>query len=241
MDRLCAHYVVEGVLSGSASDGIPPERVIAVLTTTAIDLSLLEIALVKLGLTPLLLSVNNSVAAVAHLCKITSASHLIYGTKFASEGLSVQKMLAEEGYHLHLVEEQRFPLWGAEGVDATYIQPYSARLTPQQERNRTAVILHSSGSVSQHGSSSDAAEQLNASERQTGFPKPIFTSHKGFVANLSATLPKPVFSALPVYHGFGHFSGYVLSRTRHSFSWSVLDSDVFITPCHSPYFPRTCH
>ncbi|OCH88468.1 L-aminoadipate-semialdehyde dehydrogenase [Obba rivulosa] len=188
VDRLCAYYSSEGVLPESARDDIPSEGVAAILTTTAIDLSLLEVALAKLGLSPLLISGNNSVPAVAHLCKITHASHLIFGAKYASEVKEVEKILAEEGYQLVLVEEKRFPLWGIGGVDATHIEAYCPRLTPEQEHYRTAVILHSSGS--------------------TGFPKPVFVSHKGFIANLSITLPQPSFSALPVYHGFGHYSSF---------------------------------
>lgn len=83
---------------------MPPERVIAVLTSTAIDESLLEIALAKLGLTGLLLSVNNSVAAVAHLCKQTSSNNLIYGTKFADAAAEVRQALAKEGYELEVCE-----------------------------------------------------------------------------------------------------------------------------------------
>lgn len=83
---------------------MPPERVIAVLTSTAVDESLLEIALAKLGLTALLLSVNNSVAAVAHLCKITSSNHLLYGAKFADAAAEVQQTLAKEGYELEVRE-----------------------------------------------------------------------------------------------------------------------------------------
>lgn len=81
---------------------MPPERVVAVLTSTAIDESLLEIALAKLGLTGLLLSVNNSVAAVAHLCKQTSSNHLIFGTKFADAAAEVRQALSKEGYELEV-------------------------------------------------------------------------------------------------------------------------------------------
>lgn len=86
---------------------MPPERVIAVLTSTAVDESLLEIALAKLGLTALLLSVNNSVAAVAHLCKQTSSNHLVYGPKFADAAAKVKQNLAEEGYELEVRKVSR--------------------------------------------------------------------------------------------------------------------------------------
>jgi hypothetical protein len=124
-----------------------PQRTIAVLTSTAIDESLLEIALSKLGLAPLLLSVNNSVPAVAHLCKLTKASHLVYGSKYLAEAKGVQKSLQGQGYSLEIVAERRFPLWGPDGIEAAKIQPFPALLTSEEEVERVAVILHSSGSV----------------------------------------------------------------------------------------------
>lgn len=124
-----------------------PHRTIAVFTSTAIDESLLEVALAKMGLSPLLLSVNNSVSAVTHLCKITQATHLIYGSKFPAEAREVKRLLANQGYELEIVAERRFPLWGPQGVEETKIQPFPAVLMPAEEVERVAVILHSSGSV----------------------------------------------------------------------------------------------
>ena len=185
VDRLAAYYS-DLKLAPPPSDTIPTEKVIAVLTSTAIDESLLEIALAKLGLTSLLLSVNNSAAAVAHLCQQTEASHLIYGVKYEETARRVQENLAEEGYDLSICPEKRFPLWGKGGVAMSNIAPFPARLNPAQESQRTCVILHSSGS--------------------TGFPKPVYISHHGLLANAAQSLPKTGFSALPLFHGFGHFS-----------------------------------
>lgn len=145
VDRLCHYYAGLGLVP---SEGHMPQRTIAVLTSTAIDESLLEIALSKLTLAPLLLSVNNSVPAVANLCKLTKATHLIYGSRFLSEAQDAQKQLAQEGFHLEIVSEKRFPLWGPGGIDDSSIKPYAPTLTPEEEWSRTAVILHSSGSVS---------------------------------------------------------------------------------------------
>ncbi|OCF58832.1 L-aminoadipate-semialdehyde dehydrogenase [Kwoniella mangroviensis CBS 10435] len=186
VDRLAAHYAQLNIQPTVSSGEIPPERVIAVLTSTAIDETLLEIALAKLGLTALLLSVNNSTAAVAHLCKTTKSTHLIYGTKFEQTAKDAQAHLAKEGINLEVVPETRYPLWGPGGVRDAKIPQYPARLTPEQEAKRTCVVLHSSGS--------------------TGFPKPVFISHYGLIANAAQSLPKTGFSALPLFHGFGHFS-----------------------------------
>lgn len=184
VDRLAAYYASLDLQP--VSDGVPPERVIAVLTSTAVDESLLEVALAKLGLTSLLLSVNNSVAAVAHLCKITNATHLIFGPKYASVAAEAQSLLKGEGITLKILPETRFPLWGKGGVRDAKIPSFPARLTPEQESKRTCVILHSSGS--------------------TGFPKPVYVSHYGLIANAAVSVAKTGFSALPLFHGFGHFS-----------------------------------
>lgn len=108
VDRLAAYYSsLPGLQLAPLAEGqqVPPERVIAVLTSTAVDESLLEIALAKIGLTALLLSVNNSVPAVAHLCKITTSKHLVYGTNFADASAEVKQILAKEGYELEVGEE----------------------------------------------------------------------------------------------------------------------------------------
>jgi acyl-CoA synthetase (AMP-forming)/AMP-acid ligase II len=186
VDRLASYYASLGLQPSANADQVPPERVIAVLTSTAIDETLLEIALAKLGLTGLLLSVNNSVAAVAHLCKQTKATHLLYGPKFEQTASEVRASLSREGVELAILPEKRFPLWGKGGVRESKIPAYPARLSPAQEAKRTCVILHSSGS--------------------TGFPKPVFITHYGLIANASLSVPGTGFSALPLFHGFGHFS-----------------------------------
>lgn len=150
VNRLCHNYTAEGLTLEDSENNVSADRVVAVLTTSAIDLTLLQVALARLGKCPFLLSVNNSVPAIAHLCKTTNATHLIFGERYAAEAKEVQLGLKKEGYHLVLVEEKRPPLWGEQGVDATEIPPFAPKFPPQQEYLRTAVILHSSGSVSAH-------------------------------------------------------------------------------------------
>jgi acyl-CoA synthetase (AMP-forming)/AMP-acid ligase II len=189
VDRLASYYSSLDLPIECPADQIPPEQVIAVLTSTAVDESLLEIALAKLGLCALLLSINNSTAAVAHLCKQTKSTHLIYGPKYAQVAKEAQALLKEEGISIDILPEKRFPVWGEDGVRELKQVNLAPRLTPEQEGKRTCVILHSSGS--------------------TGFPKPVFITHYGLIANMATSLPKTGFSALPLFHGFGHFSMYV--------------------------------
>ncbi|ESK87402.1 l-aminoadipate-semialdehyde dehydrogenase [Moniliophthora roreri MCA 2997] len=185
VDRLAWHYAL--LLTPKLKPGeIPPPQIIAVLVTSAIDETLLELALAKLGLTALLLSVNNSVAAVAHLSKLTNATHVIYSPKFSEDAREARELLMKEGYELGLVEDKRFPLWGEGGIQTTNVKPFAAPLTPEQEADRPAVILHSSGS--------------------TGFPKPVYISHYGLIANIAINQNKPGFSTLPVFHGYGHYA-----------------------------------
>lgn len=98
-------------------------------------------AMAKLGLCALLLSVNNSVAAVAHLCKQTKSSHLIYGTKYETTAKEAQALLNSEGFTIELLPETRYPLWGPGGVRDSKIPPYPARLTPEQEAKRACVLV----------------------------------------------------------------------------------------------------
>ncbi|KAL0568452.1 hypothetical protein V5O48_013531 [Marasmius crinis-equi] len=187
VDRLAWYYSSLGLgVQLSSSSSLPPPQTIAVFVTSAIDETLLELALCKLGLTPLLLSVNNSVAAVAHLCKLTKSTHLIYSPKFTEEAREAKDSLAKEGYEVGIVEDKRFPLWGKEGAAMASVKPFQAPLTPEQEAGRPAVILHSSGS--------------------TGFPKPCYVTHYGLIANMAINQDKPGFSTLPVFHGYGHFA-----------------------------------
>ena len=178
----------------------PPIRVIAVLTSSAIDEVLLQIALAKLGLTPLLLSVNNSVPAVANLTKITNATHLIYGAKYAQEAQEAQALLQEQGYIIGLIEDKRFPLWGPEGAEATLVRPFPALLTPEQEKDRLSVILHSSGSVRLNSNLFRAYFLILA---QSGFPKPVYMTHQGIIIGCSQIEKSAGLSTLPVYHAYG--------------------------------------
>jgi acyl-CoA synthetase (AMP-forming)/AMP-acid ligase II len=146
---LAAHYLplVHHQPIATSSTSPPPEQAIAVLISTAVDETLLEIALAKLGLTPLLLSVNNSPAAVAHLVSVTKATHLIYSAKFLETATIAKNELADRGISIDIIPDTRFPLWGPGGVDDLKIASFPPRFTPDIEASRTAVILHSSGSV----------------------------------------------------------------------------------------------
>lgn len=100
-----------------------------------------------MGLTALLLSVNNSVPAIAHLSKVTDAKHLIYSPKFTDEAKEAQILLKNEGIDIGIIEDMRYPLWGPQGAANAKVKPFPPILTPDQEVSRPAIYLHSSGSV----------------------------------------------------------------------------------------------
>ncbi|KAJ3966024.1 L-aminoadipate-semialdehyde dehydrogenase [Lentinula raphanica] len=186
VDRLAWYYSSLDIAPKAAPGDVPPTRTIAVFVTSSFDETLLELALAKMGLTALLLSVNNSVPAVAHLTKITNATHLIYSPKFTEEAKETQRLLKEQGIDIGIIEDMRFPLWGPQGAASAAIKPFPPALTPEQELHRPAIYLHSSGS--------------------TGFPKPVSVTHYGLIANMAINQNKPGFSTLPVFHGYGHFA-----------------------------------
>ncbi|WVQ76625.1 hypothetical protein IAR50_006298 [Cryptococcus sp. DSM 104548] len=188
VDRLAAHYASLEIQPPAGTNDVPPERIVAVLTTSSVNETLLEIALAKLGLAGLLLSTNNSTAAIAHLCKITQCEIIIYEDKFESEAIEAKALLQKEGIEIRLVPETRFPLWGPNGAREANIPAYPACLTPEQEAQRTVAILHSSGS--------------------TGFPKPVAVTHYSLLSNAVHLLAVPTFLALPLFHAFGHVAAF---------------------------------
>lgn len=185
VDRLCEYYASIGVVIRS-DEAVPPIQTIAILTTSSIEETLLELCCIKLGFIPLLLSVNNSAAAIAHLCKVTGAKHLIFEPKYQAISYEARGILEGQEYEVDLVSEKRFPLWGEGGVRDIEVPAYPARLRPEDETTRPCVILHSSGS--------------------TGFPKPVSISHASILATAALVPPGNGFSNVPVYHSFGHFS-----------------------------------
>ncbi|KAJ7593365.1 L-aminoadipate-semialdehyde dehydrogenase [Mycena floridula] len=154
---------------------LPPVRVVSILIPSSLHTTLLELALCKLGLTPLLLSTNNSAAAVQHLMQETGSNHIIYGEKF-------KPILAQLSSTFEFIPHTSFSPWST----PPDFKAFPAVLTPDQERDRPGVILHSSGS--------------------TGFPKPVWISHYSLVANLAINQNMNAVSTLPVFHGYGHFA-----------------------------------
>jgi acyl-CoA synthetase (AMP-forming)/AMP-acid ligase II len=152
VDRV-AHYlssvglIVPRAEPDTLAIDLPRSPVIAVLVSSSVDETILELALAKAGFVSLLLSVNNSAAAIAHLCKTTGSKQLIYGPKFEDTAREAQRTCQAGGGELKLLLDKRFPLWGKGGIEHAHVEPFKAVYTPTQEKGRPVVILHSSGSV----------------------------------------------------------------------------------------------
>lgn len=78
---------------------------------------------------------------------MTKATHLIYSPRYSKTAEIAREELAAKNVAVEIVQDTRFSLWAPGGVDDAKIARFPARLTPDEEASRTAVILHSSGSV----------------------------------------------------------------------------------------------
>lgn len=101
----------------------------------------------RLGQAALLISPNNPASAVAGLLKATDTHVLIAGEKLFDTAVEAVKLLETDGYSVKLLPEQTFPLFGPDGIASVKVQPYPLRLRYEQEKLRTCITLHSSGSV----------------------------------------------------------------------------------------------
>lgn len=177
VDLLAWHYQKNNQIRNTDVD---KTEVVAVLTEPGIWSFLTELALIKAGYTPLLLSTNNSVPAIAHLINATGAKTVLHCDKYADVmAEAVETVKREHGVELKVVEQFVFdPNIKLESP------PFEPSFTPEQEENRPAVILHSSGS--------------------TGFPKPVSISHAALLASSARFHPSSAMSTLPSFHTFGH-------------------------------------
>ncbi|KAF9062149.1 hypothetical protein BDP27DRAFT_1337103 [Rhodocollybia butyracea] len=158
--------------------------VVAILSDTGFNLTVTIMAILKLNVTAFLLSPANSEPALVHLLESCKVSALIYGSNYASTSVPAAAKCSVRCFALETISQRDLFVTDRDRVDP------SVRSTPPE----IPIILHSSGS--------------------TSFPKPVYWSHRSFLANSQVhytsggwsafTKPNNRFLCLgPVFHSMG--------------------------------------
>ncbi|SPC67123.1 related to alpha-aminoadipate reductase [Ustilago sp. UG-2017b] len=149
-----------------------PCRQIGVFSDSSFDLSVTEMALIRLGYGVVLISPNNSVPAVVHLLKSANSTVLVYGKgkegaakqacqllQAEMEGMKEDVVLVEVNRVEEAIASHQLPAPTKER------DPYQSEVPYEQQAQEPSFTLHSSGS--------------------TGLPKPYTYSHEAYL-NITA-------------------------------------------------------
>ncbi|TKA82448.1 hypothetical protein B0A49_00047 [Cryomyces minteri] len=173
--RVAQQYAL---LIPSRRSSADPEIVVGLLGPSNLSYFITMLALSKLGHTVLLLSTRISQAAHVSLLQTTGAKYLLIDPSFEGLAKSVQETLTYLQFYL-ISARALFDYEVEPGLDTRLDQA----LDPKQETNKTAWIIHSSGS--------------------TGLPKPIYQTHRAALNNYQESLNMRGFITLPLYHAHG--------------------------------------
>lgn len=165
-----------------------PESVVALLGPSNFEYFVSILALTKLGHTILFLSTRISNAAYISLLQTTGAKHLLIDKSFQGVASEIKSTLGD--LSIHEIADQSVFTQEINDIPQTNL---TAHLDMDKESNKTAWIIHSSGS--------------------TGLPKPIFQTHRAALNNYAANLNMKGFVTLPLYHAHGISSVF---RAIHS-------------------------
>lgn len=157
----------------------------------------------------LLLSPNNSVAAQAHLIKVTSSVLLLYSSAHEETSTEVRDSLTATGYTLDVQPWQP----ASEDMSNKKISPYPrTALSPAEEANDALVIVHSSGS--------------------TGHPKPVSVINRTLVSTalrVAQTLGfQNTLATVPIQHSWGQAS--ILAGLIGGSQPSMIPQHVMLSP-----------
>lgn len=150
---------------------------------STIDL-ITELALSRLGLAVLMVSINNPPPAIAHLLKATNSTHLLVGPAYEQVGAETLALGQNEGVKLVQLADPSVHSAKAQ----LSVRPYTPPLSAAEESKQIAFIVHSSGS--------------------TGFPKPIYITHAATIYNIATNFGLRGLTTLPLYHNHGHSCMY---------------------------------
>lgn len=200
----------------------------ALLAPSGYDYAVHEMSLVRIGYAVLLVSPNNSPAAIAHLCKSTKASFLFTAPAYleaAKEALALatEHDLAPPAFDsdkaVAPATQQAFEVldlapsavYSDKAIAASTVEPYPVALAPADEGALTAFIVHSSGS--------------------TGFPKPIYITGASTTFNIATNFGLSGLTTLPLYHNHGHSCFWrALQSVRQLWLYPASDLPL-TTPC----------
>ncbi|KAJ1601811.1 hypothetical protein NDA14_006732 [Ustilago hordei] len=131
-----------------------PCRQIGVFSDSSFDLSVTEMALIRLGYGVVLISPNNSVPAVVHLLKSTNSTVLVYGKgkegaakqvcqllQAEMEGMKEDVVLVEVNRVEEAIASHQLPAPTKER------DPYQSEVPYEQQAQEPSFTLHSSGST----------------------------------------------------------------------------------------------
>ena len=134
------YYVQNGILSPrNPSD--KTERTVALLSASCADFLVTLFAALRLGYGVLLLAPQNTPQAIKHLCTVTSVTHLICHPSLLRQAREAR---AEDDEAFDIVGMAPRHVWYGNSAEVTVLP---LALKPEEEKDLTAVIMHTSGST----------------------------------------------------------------------------------------------
>ncbi|KAI0449720.1 hypothetical protein F5B21DRAFT_519799 [Xylaria acuta] len=185
MVRGCASWIRKAVISNNRDAELGEQAPIAIYVENGVGLFLHLAALLSMNIPALLISARLSSPSVLHLLKKTEAKAILISRR---TGRSLSEDINNLAQAVQVEPYSAFAAYSSR-TDETG-EPPRDESKPQENEQRTALILHSSGT--------------------TGLPKPIFLTHRyllGYAACHQFAQDEETdwvnLSTLPMYHGFG--------------------------------------
>lgn len=172
-NSVALYYADHTTMSPRAS-GNKSDRIIALLSPSCADLLVTLFSALRLGYGVLLLAPQNTTEAITHLCRTTSASHIICHGSLLEQGQNANNGSTQ----VTLVPMASRAAWEYKKSDARLLANV---LSPADERNLTALVMHTSGS--------------------TGMPKPVYHPHHIWTEAIPCMPGDPAFTTTPLFHG----------------------------------------
>ncbi|KAI0466492.1 hypothetical protein F4859DRAFT_526594 [Xylaria cf. heliscus] len=192
---------VDGAVKHFLSRGLKDNthEVVGILAPSNLDFVVTFFALSRLGYTVLCLSLRIPDNAITELLKQAQCHTIISGD---SPSIAANIESVRKGWHLNSIcipNRQHY-----ERKHSSNEQPFVRAYNASLERDRVALIMHSSGS--------------------TGLPKIVALTHRNVLTHAVQGTGMDNFAALPLYHMYGvstTLQAMYLRRTAHLFNTSL--------------------